>query len=620
MSGLFGIVDTHATTDTGHFLVEVRKRLAHRPWYVFDTWQTPDQVIGMGRSGIGIFNREDQPIAKDDVVLFMSGELIETRKLAQRLKAAGYVPADESHLQLALGAYHIFGERFAAELNGAFFVALYDKRRHMLILTGDRFGLYPHYYYVNGGRLVFAPEVKGVLAASFVPRQLNETALAEYMRFQHLHGDKTFHEHIALFPYGSIGRYDLAEGKWSIERYWDWDRVPDRPEVKFEEAVVETGRLLRRAVEQRTDDHLRPGVFLSGGLDARTLLGLIPSRTEPPVSATFGAPTSRDVVYAAQIARAVSSRHHWFDMSDGRWVLENVDLHLKLTEGFHHWMHMHGIHMLPDLREIMDYNLTGWEGGGVMGHPAMMLDVYCRPIDEMQLMVKIFQDANQAFIWPGITEPEEMFLYTPAYARRLIGRAFESTREEFRRFWNFKRHYAAEYFFNFNHCVRYTLHMVTTERSHIEVRFPFWDYDLIDYLYSLPPEIRGARRLYRHVITRETPKLARIPFDKEEFLPTSNELLYKAHALTVRARKRLQLFPKHPTLYADYENYLRTDLRQWAENILYDPRTEARGIFNMQFVRSLMERHMSGRELWTIGKIAPIISFELVMRMLFDEP
>lgn len=619
MPGLFGIAHQRTATHTISFLEEAQKRLAHRSWYTSNIWQSSNQLVGLGRFGIGIFNPEDQPVSKADVVLFMSGELVDTQPLLQRLKNAGYTLHGGSHAELALGAYCILGTRFVAELNGAFFIALYDQSRHRLILANDRFGLYPHYYFSDSQRLVFAPEVKAVLADSNVPRKLNETALAEYMRFQHLLGEKTFHEDISLFPYGSIGCYDLTENTWTVERYWDWDCIPDRPDVKFEEAVVETGRLLRRAVERRTADKLRPGVFLSGGLDARILLGLIPPRNEPPISATFGASNSRDVVYADQIARAVGSRHQWFDMPDGRWVLENADFHLKLTEGFHNWLHMHGIHMLPDLRKVMDYNLTGWEGGGVMGHPVMMRKAYTYPVDEMSLIATLFQSLNQAFTWPGIVEGEERLLYTPYQARRLEGQAFQSMREEFRRFWNYRRDHAAEYFFNANHCARYSIHMVTTERSHIEVRFPFWDYDLIDYLYSLPSEVRGQQRLYRHVITRETPKLARIPFDKEEFLPTSNQMLYKAHALTVRARKRLHLFPHHPTLYADYENYLRTDLRKWAEDILYDPRTEARGIFNMQFVRSLMDRHMSGREEWTIGKIAPIISFELMMRLLFDE-
>jgi len=78
------------------------------------------------------------------------------------------------------------------------------------------------------------------------------------------------------------------------------------------------------------------------------------------------------------------------------------------------------------------------------------------------------------------------------------------------------------------------------------------------------------------------------------------------------------LYSQRATLYADYEEYLRRDLRAWAENILFDPRTEQRGIFNMAFVRSLIARHMSGREQWTIGKIAPLITFEMMMRKYFD--
>jgi asparagine synthase (glutamine-hydrolysing) len=130
--------------------------------------------------------------------------------------------------------------------------------------------------------------------------------------------------------------------------------------------------------------------------------------------------------------------------------------------------------------------------------------------------------------------------------------------------------------------------------------------------------VRGHQLLYRHIITRELPRLANIPYDKQEFLPSVNPLLHKTQAFTVRVRRRLGVFPKRHTLYADYENYLRHDLRAWAEAILFDPRTEQRGIFDMNFVRSLMKRHMDGREEWTIGKIAPLITFEMVMRQYFD--
>ncbi|NCC32768.1 MAG: hypothetical protein EOM24_12220 [Chloroflexia bacterium] len=79
------------------------------------------------------------------------------------------------------------------------------------------------------------------------------------------------------------------------------------------------------------------------------------------------------------------------------------------------------------------------------------------------------------------------------------------------------------------------------------------------------------------------------------------------------------LFPQRPRLYADYEAYLRTDLRNWAESVLFDQRTIERGLFDQAAVRSLWQQHLAGDQLWTIGKIAPLLTLEMVMRRLFED-
>lgn len=71
-------------------------------------------------------------------------------------------------------------------------------------------------------------------------------------------------------------------------------------------------------------------------------------------------------------------------------------------------------------------------------------------------------------------------------------------------------------------------------------------------------------------------------------------------------------------LYADYESYLRNELREWAEGILYDRRTAERGIFDPSFLRTLMQRHLSNLEEWTIGKIAPLMTYEMMLRRFYD--
>lgn len=623
MSGIFGVIDTSRQTDLGDLMNTMSRQMSHFSWHQTCTWQEDNRQVALGTLGIGILNTEPQPIMSIDhtIILVMKGEFYHVSDLIQALRDAGEEPHPNTpHSHLAIMAYQVWRESFVEHLDGAFTIAIWDRSRQCVILANDRFSLYPTYYAVQPGRLVFAPEVRGAACAPFVLRRLRMASVAEYIRFQHLLEDHTFHEDILRFPYASIGRLDLRSGEWTLRRYWDWDRIPYSPDIDLQEAAEETGRLLRRSVEERSSDHLRPGVFLSGGLDSRTILGMMKPREQPVVTATFGQKDSRDVHYAQQIAEAMNTRHLWFEMRGGDWVRANVDLHFKLTEGFHTWNHMHAINMLPHLQPMIDYNLSGWDGGMVMmgielNHSPRPPFNY--PIDDLALLTDIYQGSIRRFTWPGLTDVEERLLLDTNISRPIIGAAFDSLRHKFGRYQGFRQNNRAEYFFINNNCYRLLGNMVVKQRAWVEVRTPFWDYGLIDFIYQLRPEMRSNLMLYRTVITRETPDLARIPFDKQELLP-SVEPIHHVHALAVKVRRRLGLFPRRHTLYADYENYLRHELRPWAESILFDKRLAERGLFNMDYVRSLMARHMSGREEWTIGKIAPLITLEMVLREYFD--
>ena len=618
MAGLFGLINAQTPVDPNKFLEMASKTMCHQPWTGVETYVHPDHLLGIGRISLGIFNRGPQPAVSQDgtCMVWLCGELYKTDELVRALKLG--VPARElTDLEMITAAYQEFGLDFAQYLNGVFFITLYDIPQQKIILANDRYGLYPHYYHFSSRQLVFAPEVKGVMCAEGIERKPDLTAACEYFRFQQLLGERTFHEGIHLFPYGSIGQYEGMTGEWRLRRYWDWDQIDFRPEVNFNEAVEEVGSLLGQAVDRLVDGY-RPGVFLSGGLDSRTILGLVPSGTLAPITATFGARDCRDVIYAEKIARASGSRHYWFDFPNGNWVREYVGLHFQLTEGFHSWVHMHGISMLKDLRPIMDVNLSGWDGGTVMGHPDHINAFYNYPLDQETVALHAYQQFCREFTWPGLTDIEEHHLFSAEFEKKAQWRAFKSLSDEFSRFWNMRKEYAGEFFYVVNHCWRFTQHMITTQRSTIEARFPFWDYDLIDFIYSLKPELRRDQMILRTIITQRMPRLALIPYDKHEYLPTVQPMLNGLQKMAMRALKSLKILPQRPLLYADYENYLRHELRDWAEDLLFSPRTAQRGMFNMEFVRSLMNRHLANNEEWIIGKIAPLMTYEMVMREFFD--
>lgn len=615
MSGVFAVTRSKQDPDIRLLADRMTTAMCHRDWFVAESFVDPAQRVVLGRIGIGIFNREPQPLwnAARDVAVVWAGELYESAASEGRdARTVG---------QVALDRYASAGEGFAATLNGAFVIAIWDARHRRLVITNDRFGLYPLFYSCRAGRFVCAPEMKGVLADASVPRTIDRVALAQYMRFQHLLGARTFFEGIELLPAASVLCCDVDTGRCVTRPYWTFDEIGHRPDASFDDTVEEVGMRLRRAVRRLSSDAYRPGVFLSGGLDSRTILGLV--ETRPVASLTYGRAGSRDVHYARRIARAVGSEHHWFAFPDGRWVQDHVAAHLELTEGFHSWIHAHGMSTLAAARGLMDVNLTGWDGGTVMGHEESFDPLQVEAVDDTALALRLFHRFNQDFTWPSLTEAEEALLYQEPLRDQLRGLAFASFREELAPFLAYRRDVRNEYFYIRNHCRRLTQNLVVFTRSHVEVRFPFFDYALFDALYAVPTAVRGHQRLYRAVIRRETPRLSRIPYDHDERLPTDRSLLRALHALPRRVmgqfnRRVAPLFHERATLYADYDSYLRHELRPWAEHILFDRRTADRGIFDPAFLRTLLDRHLSAREVGMIGKIAPIISYEMMLRRFLD--
>ncbi len=119
------------------------------------------------------------------------------------------------------------------------------------------------------------------------------------------------------------------------------------------------------------------------------------------------------------------------------------------------------------------------------------------------------------------------------------------------------------------------------------------------------------------------PSLALIPNEKDDHLPHTNLLANAGFTMLQKAKRGVNklagpVFSQRPRLYADYENYLRTDLRSWAEGILFDSRTTSRGLFDPSVVKQLWERHLKGDKLWTMGSVAPLITIEMTIRHLIE--
>lgn len=617
MSGVFGVADPRRQIDIGVLIGKMIAAMSHRDWFVADHFVDHEHNLAIGRIGIGIFNKAPQPVWNSNrtVALVMAGEFYDVDALDSHV-------VTESNEQIALALYESLGDDFIRRLNGVFIVAIWDKRHNQLLIVNDRFGLCPLYYAHYNGRLIFAPEMKGILCDPNFHKELDLTALAEYMRFQHLLGDKTFFEGLKLLPNASLLRYNIETDRVTIQPYWDFSQIPQLPaSLTFGEAVEEAGRLLEAAVNKLTKGDYRFGVYLSGGVDSRVILGLIDRRKFPITTITFGRWGCRDVVYAQKIAAKVGTEHHYFEFPNEKWVEDFVDLHLELTEGFHSWIHSHGISILDQVRPLIDVNLTGlggWRSGIYWEDPALL-----QAQDDIAFSCRLFYLLSQETTWPSMDDIEERFLFSPRISPQMRGLAFESFRSELAKFDYLPYEQRAAYFAICNPDRRLFQYYTVFHGSHFEQRFPFYDGPYFEFVYALPPEMLFERRLRRAIVLNKMRPLARIPYDKDNLPITGDRVSYIVAKFVQKSKSFTNryiapIFPEYATLYADYENGLRNELRDWGENIMLGERTLQRGIFNPEFLRSLWRRYQSGLEVHTIGKIAPIMTYEMMLRRFYD--
>jgi len=197
-----------------------------------------------------------------------NGEIYNYKPLREGLLERGHTLRTNSDTEAIVHLYEEKGPDALHELNGMFAFAIWDEGERRLLLARDRLGIKPLYFREAEGRIAFASEIKGILADPTVPRSLDRRALADYLTFQNVFGDKTFFEGIKVLP---PGHYLTAkDGRAEVREYWD---LSFREGVRDEaEAVKRFRALLDESVEMQLMSDVPLGSHLSGGLDSSAIV------------------------------------------------------------------------------------------------------------------------------------------------------------------------------------------------------------------------------------------------------------------------------------------------------------------------------------------------------------
>ena len=262
------------------------RELAHRGPDSWGVYARPGAAVGQTRLAIIDLVTGDPPITDEsgDLGVVLNGEIYNYRELADGLRRDGHRLRTRCDTEvIAHLAEDLEPVALARRLEGMFAFAVWDDRRHRLVVGRDRMGKKPLYYWAGGGRLVFGSEIKAVLAHTDVPRELDVEAIPAYLTFGYVPTPRTFFAGVQSLPPGHVLTADA--GGVRVERYWE-PHVPgagagvgdgeiERLDVDLPEAARQLRTRMTAAVERRLIADVPLGAFLSGGVDSSAVVGIM---------------------------------------------------------------------------------------------------------------------------------------------------------------------------------------------------------------------------------------------------------------------------------------------------------------------------------------------------------
>ncbi|MGE0486812.1 MAG: asparagine synthase (glutamine-hydrolyzing) [Gammaproteobacteria bacterium] len=270
--------------------------------------------IGMRRLSIIDLAGGHQPIFTPDgqCAIVFNGELYNYREQAGQLTARDYPLRTSSDTEVVLGLYATQGRDFVERLNGMFGFAIVDAREDRLTIVRDRLGIKPLYYYRDDDKLVFASEIKALLAYPGVTPELDHDMLPVFFRYGFVPAPRTLFRRIYKLPPGH--RLEVTAGRVSIDEWWTLSYA--HKDVRSErETLDELDALLGDAVRLQMIADVPLGAFLSGGLDSSGIVHLMGQQGVERIktySIGFGADFSMhdESADAARFAADYHTEHH----------------------------------------------------------------------------------------------------------------------------------------------------------------------------------------------------------------------------------------------------------------------------------------------------------------------
>ena len=588
-----------------------------------------DEGLYVGR-GVGLGNRRlsvvdlvtgHQPMHNEDKTIWitLNGEIYNHEEIRATLEKRGHHYYSRSDTETIIHAYEEFGKDCVQKLNGMFAFAIWDSSKDMLLLARDRLGQKPLYYSVDDEKLIFASEIKSILEYPDVERKIDIEALNLYLTFLYVPAPWTMFEGIKKL---SPGHLLTCKGREiQIEKYWDvvYRSSDTRDERHY---IGGIRRKLTKSVERRLMSDVPLGVFLSGGLDSSVVVGLMSQIMDRPVdtysvgfdASIGGSPKFNvDFEHAKLVARHFGTNHHEIVISKNDDLEELLPkLVWQLDEPLSNPTIIPTYLVAKLAKESVTVTLSG-DGadelfGGYTRYRADKMVSYYRkipgPLRDKILTPLIYRTpmpqrlkrlaekaslplgAERYLTWWTVFSPDDKaLLFTKglvnqvdgALSERVVSSCFDNVNTG-----------------SFQDKLSYTdLKMWIAEESNmrmdkmsmlasVEARAPFLDHELVEFAATIPFSLKVKGLTTKYIL-------------KKAF----SDMLPKA----IIEREKWGFF-------CPASSWLRDHVRDLTLQLLSRASIESGGLFNYDYVDSLVQRHLN-REEYNLNKVWALLTFQL---------
>lgn len=601
-------------------------RLFHRGPDERGSWSGANVFLAMRRLSIIDLAGGHQPIWNEDrtCCIVFNGELYNFLELRPELESKGHRFTTRSDTEVILHAYEEWGPDCLQRFNGMFAIAIWDAPRRRLFLARDRIGEKPLYYFDDGQRLIFASEIKAILADPSVPREINPRGLVNFLAFAHAVAPDTIYRRIfKLLP----GHYLLAEnGEHRVVEYWDVGHTAPDAGTTEDECAERVLALLDDSVRRRMIADVPVGAFLSGGVDSSAIVALMKRHATGPVK-TFAVGFNVGGAYneladARHVAAHLGTEHHELNV-------EHLDLVETLRKLVWHYDEPFGdpagfpLYLVSQFAaQHVKVVLTGDGGdelfGGYRRYAAdQAATVYQRlPRVVTQRLVPALADRlprlrriKRTINTLPITDPAQRYaswlrVFSPEAQAGLLAPALREAAGDHDPAWTFPRYYHALNGTTAHDHLNRLMYVdlkswlvdaymekadKATMAASIEGRLPLLDHRLVELAFQIPGRFKVRGRSLKRILKRAV----------RDIVPP--EVLTK---------------PKHgfavPT-----DPWFRGALKSWTFEVLLDGSARQRGYFHMPTIERLWRDHVEGRHV-NDSQLWLLLNFELWHRIYLD--